>query len=302
MIEFKFQCPKCGQKLSGDPANSGRQIACPTCQETITIPATAPAPVMKAPLADAATVSTPPPPSPIPPAAASRQPLTPDRLSRLAVVSLICSVFVPLGAVPGIICGHLARARMRRDFFLVGEKMANAGLLISYAVLLATVVAAAIFFFEHQYYRPLQMLRETPDALAAMQARVVDEVIMGENEDEHEVDGVMQYTTEDRGKSYHTANRGGSFSYMMKTLPDRALTLNCRYSGDENRGHLFDIAVDDRIIATQDLTFIAHGHWVDIEYKIPTSLTSGKTKVKVEFQAHAGKTAGGLYGCQILKR
>jgi hypothetical protein len=39
-----------------------------------------------------------------------------------------------------------------------------------------------------------------------------------------------------------------------------------------------------------------------MEYKIPTSLTRGKTEVKVEFQAHAGMTAGGLYGCQILRR
>ena len=54
--------------------------------------------------------------------------------------------------------------------------------------------------------------------------------------------------------------------------------------------------------ATQSLTALAPGHFVDMEYKIPASLTVGKTVVKVEFQAHAGMTAGGLYGCQILKR
>jgi hypothetical protein len=65
---------------------------------------------------------------------------------------------------------------------------------------------------------------------------------------------------------------------------------------------VFDIAVDNQIIATQDLKSIAPGHFVDMEYKIPASLTRGKTQVKVEFQALAGKTAGGLYGCQMLKR
>ena len=89
---------------------------------------------------------------------------------------------------------------------------------------------------------------------------------------------------------------------MMKILPHEAMTLNCRYWGGERKDHLFDIAVDNQIIATQDLKSIAPGHFVDLEYKIPASLTRGKTEVKVEFQAHAGKTAGGLYGCQMLKR
>ena len=89
---------------------------------------------------------------------------------------------------------------------------------------------------------------------------------------------------------------------MMKVLPDEAMTLNCRYWGGERKGHEFDIAVDNQIIATQNLTAIAPGHFVDMEYKIPAGLTRGKTEVKVEFQAHAGMTAGGLYGCQMLKR
>ena len=52
-------------------------------------------------------------------------------------------------------------------------------------------------------------MRESPEAIAAMQPRIVDEVIMGENEDDHDVDGQMHYTTANRGKSYHSAVRGG---------------------------------------------------------------------------------------------
>jgi hypothetical protein len=123
---------------------------------------------------------------------------------------------------------------------------------------------------------------------------------MGENEDDHDVDGQMHFTTANKGTAYHSASRGGSFSYMMKVLPDRAMTLNCRYSGSEKKGHEFDLAVDNQIIATQNLKAIAPGHFVDVEYKIPASLTRGKSQIKVEFQAHAGMTAGPLYGCQIL--
>ncbi len=312
MSEFKFLCPECGQKILGDVAYSGTRIACPACQKTIIVPAAASVPVMKPASASVAPGSAPPPPPPVsrpasrpaPPvsAAAGRPPQTPDRFSALAISSLICSVFVPLGSIPGIICGHLAKARMRRNIFLVGEKMANAGLLISYCVLLATLAMAGIFLVEHRHFSPVKVLRESPEAIAAMQPRVVDEVVMGENEDDHDVDGQMHNTSSNKGKPYHTATRGGSFSYMMKVLPQEAMTLNCRYSGSEKKDHVFDIAVDNQIIATQDLTALASGHFVDIEYKIPASLTRGKTAVKVEFQAHAGKTAGGLYGCEILKR
>lgn len=215
---------------------------------------------------------------------------------------MICSVFVPLGSIPGIICGHLAKARMRRNIFLVGEKMANAGLLISYCVLLATLAVAGTFLVEHRYFSPVKVLRESPEAIAAMQLRVVDEVIIGENEDDHDMDGQMLSMSANNGKPSRSAVRGGSFSYMIKVLPHEAMTLNCRYSGSEKKDHVFDIAVDSQIIATQNLSAIASGHSVDMEYKIPASLTRGKNVVKVEFQAHAGMTAGGLYGCQMLKR
>ena len=180
--------------------------------------------------------------------------------------------------------------------------MANAGLLISYCVLMATLAVAGIFLLEHWHFSPVKVMRESPEAIAAMQPRVVDEVIIGENEDDHDVDGQMHFMTANKGKPYRSATRGGSFSYTMKVLPHEAMTLNCRYWGGEKKGHVFDIAVDDQIIATQNLTAIAPGHFVDMEYKIPASLTRGKTQVKVEFQAHAGMTAGGLYGCQMLKR
>jgi DNA-directed RNA polymerase subunit RPC12/RpoP len=291
MSEFKFLCPECGQKILGDAAYSGTQVACPTCQKNITIPAAASVPVMKPDLAASPS-----------PAAVNRPQQTPDHFSTLAVASLICSVFVPLGSIPGIICGHLAKARMRRNIFLVGDKMANAGLLISYCMLMATMAVVGIFLLERWHFSPAMVVRESPEIIAAMQPRVVDEVIIGENEDDHDVDGQMQYITANRGMSYRSAMRGGSFSYMMKVLPHEAMTLNCRYSGNEKKDHIFDIAVDNQIIATQNLTAVAPGHFVDMEYKIPASLTRGKTEVKVEFQAHAGMTAGGLYGCQILKR
>lgn len=300
MSEFRFLCLECGQKILGDTAYSGAQITCPTCQKTITIPAAAsdaPSPPLPAPIPQPASRFAPPSP-----AAATGQ--APGRLSRLAVASLICSVFVPLGSIPGIICGHMAKARMKSSIFLEGGKMASAGLLVSYCVLMATLAAAGTFLVAHWHFSPMKVMRESPAAIAAMQSRIVDEVIASESEDDHDVDGQAHNlaANQGQGKIYRTTSKGGSFSYMMQVLPDQAMTLNCRYWGGEKKGHLFDIAVDNQIIATQNLTGIAPGHYVDMEYKIPASLTRGKTRVKVEFQAHTTTMAGGLYGCQMLKR
>src|ERR1044071_5152682 len=35
---MKFECPQCSQRLSAEPEMAGRQIACPACTNTITIP------------------------------------------------------------------------------------------------------------------------------------------------------------------------------------------------------------------------------------------------------------------------
>ena len=88
----------------------------------------------------------------------------------------------------------------------------------------------------------------------------------------------------------------------MKVLPDQAMSLNCRYWGGEQAGRTFDISIDDKVIATQNLEFNVPGHFFDTEYRIPRSLTRGKTQVTIKFQAHPGVAAGGLFGCQTLKR
>ena len=311
MSELKFLCPECGQKLLGDAAYSGNHITCPACQKNITVPAVpsvpatppvqAKVPTGSAPAPSRPTTQTAPQPVWSAPTTVRHQQQIPDRFSGLAIASLICSVFVPLGSIPGVICGHMAKARMRRDIFLVGEKMANAGLLIGYCVLMATLALAGVACLERWHCRPVMVMRESPEAMTAMQSRTVDEVVIGGNEDDHEVDGQRQSTKTNQGKPYRLANYGGSFSYQMKVLPGELMTLNCRYSGDETRGHLFDVAVENQIIATQSLTAIAPGHFVDMEYKIPADLTRGKTQVKVEFKAHPGMIAGGLYGCEILR-
>jgi hypothetical protein len=79
------------------------------------------------------------------PAAASPRPLT----CGLAIASLVLSVATvvigPFGYIPGIICGHLARRRIRRNPGLSGKGLATAGLALGYGFVGATIVFLVVF-------------------------------------------------------------------------------------------------------------------------------------------------------------
>jgi len=71
---------------------------------------------------------------------------TTDGFAIASLVLSILSIFLgPLGCVPGIICGHIARARIRRNPNLGGDGLALAGLIVGY-LFLALIVVMVVFF------------------------------------------------------------------------------------------------------------------------------------------------------------
>lgn len=73
-----------------------------------------------------------------------------NRTSGLAITSLILScltiVIGPFGCVPGIVCGHLARAECRKDPAVAGAGMATAGLIVGYVLLAFGLLVAFVIF------------------------------------------------------------------------------------------------------------------------------------------------------------
>lgn len=113
MSEFQFSCPACGQNISCDTTHAGAQIACPICQATITVPKE-----------------------------------TARRSSGLAIASLICSLsslITCIGWLPGIICGHMAKARIRRNPALKGAGLATAGLVLGYLILISEIGSTTFY-------------------------------------------------------------------------------------------------------------------------------------------------------------
>jgi hypothetical protein len=86
----------------------------------------------------------------------------------------------------------------------------------------------------------------------------------------------------------------------MKVLPDQPVFARVRYWGGDSNNRIFDILVDDRKIATQELNAPKPGQFMSVTYEIPSDLTKGKQRVIVKFQAHPGAMAGGIFGCRIM--
>jgi len=79
------------------------------------------------------------PPSPPTPPPATTSRTGPTRTSGLALASAICSIgsflILPLGFIPGIICGHLAKRRIAENRLLTGAGLAKTGLIAGYIAL-----------------------------------------------------------------------------------------------------------------------------------------------------------------------
>jgi DUF1680 family protein len=137
--------------------------------------------------------------------------------------------------------------------------------------------------------------------LAAIVARQIDvvEIGAGGSERAHEMKGENTRTGTHLQRRWRDAE-GGWFQYRMKVLPDGPVTLHCTYWGSDS-GRTFDVLVEGTKIVTQKLAENNPGEFFDVEYSIPTELTEGKESVMVRFAAHADSTAGGVFGCAILR-
>ena len=136
----------------------------------------------------------------------------------------------------------------------------------------------------------------------ALEARTVDFVTPdAQLERAHKQQGKTTGAGAAFGRRWRDARGGGWFSYDMKVLPDKPLSLIVTYWGGDSGNRVFDILIDDQQIATQKLNRPRPGEFVDLTYVIPAELTRAKQKVTVKFQAHPGATAGGAFGCRIVR-
>lgn len=76
-------------------------------------------------------------------------PLSPQKTSGLAITSLVLGIlsFICCGlvsGVPALICGHIARGKIKRDPSLSGDGLALAGLILGYLSIFTTLFMSAL--------------------------------------------------------------------------------------------------------------------------------------------------------------
>jgi len=136
---------------------------------------------------------------------------------------------------------------------------------------------------------------------AEIERRTVDAVDISneQSERDHNLQQQSSRKGEFEGKATREA-RNGSFSYDLKVLPDKPMLLVCTYIGSEGRPRSFDVLVDGEKIATQSLE-IHPTELFDVEYKLPETLTRGKQKITVKFQALPNSTAGQVLDVRVAQ-
>jgi DUF1680 family protein len=134
-------------------------------------------------------------------------------------------------------------------------------------------------------------------------ARTVDEVEIGDprSEPAHGMKGERTASGTHQGRAWRHATDGGWFSYTLKVLPDQTQELLVTYWGSDRGGRTFDVLADDQRLGTEKLENNRPGQFYDQTYPLSKELIGDKTRVTVKFQAHPGETAGGVFGCAVLK-
>lgn len=160
------------------------------------------------------------------------------------------------------------------------------------------------FFSQEEWKAEEAKFEAARKAEQELDARTLDLMRIGEMQPErdHNFEGERTNTGEVDGVRWRDANNGGWFQFTMETKGETAAVLQCAYFGGDGAGREFDIKVDGQIIATEKLKQRLNTRFYTVDYAIPEALLKGKQSITVRFQALEGKTAGGLFGCRLLRK
>jgi DUF1680 family protein len=97
-------------------------------------------------------------------------------------------------------------------------------------------------------------------------------------------------------------SRGGWFSFDLKTLPGSNSALVVDYWGGFPGAKTFDILVNDKIIATENISNKKDGQFISVQYDIPEVYLKNRSKITVKFQAQTGNMAGPVFGVRTIRK
>ncbi len=134
-----------------------------------------------------------------------------------------------------------------------------------------------------------------------LKAKTIDFIQPGEMQPERNHNFKGENTTPGYFKERASReSRGGWFAFDMKSLPDKPIALFVDYWGGFPGAKTFDILVNEKIIATENISNKKDGQFISIQYDIPEELSRGRRKVNIKFRAHPQNMAGPVFGVRII--
>ncbi len=122
-------------------------------------------------------------------------------------------------------------------------------------------------------------------------------------ERDHHFTGEKLNIMEDfRGRKARGAERGGWLSFDMKVMKGQPMALVLEYWGGFTGSKTFDILINGRKIATENISGKKDGHFLDVEYDIPDELTVSNSSITVKLDPHEGHRAGPFFYARTVKR
>ena len=136
-----------------------------------------------------------------------------------------------------------------------------------------------------------------------LEQRTIDVFRMGEMEPEreHNFQEEDSWVEEYRHRKARTADRGGWFSFEMDVGSGEPVSLSVEYWGGYTGSKTFDILVEGRAIARENISNKAPGKFINIAYAIPEDLIAGKDKIGVKFVPLEGHRAGPVFTVRTLR-
>jgi uncharacterized protein len=133
------------------------------------------------------------------------------------------------------------------------------------------------------------------------EAATVDAVAIGEqqSEVEHDFRSVDSETGIFQNKRWR---HGRDFSYTLSTRGEQNLELELTYWGGD-QGRVFDILVNDTIIATQENSEDQPKGFYRVRYPLPDSLlgSASDTRLTVRFVGRGDSLAGGVFELRLMR-
>ena len=151
--------------------------------------------------------------------------------------------------------------------------------------------------YQQEYLKKLEEKKK-------LEAATIDFFQPGEMQPErdHRFQDSKSWIGENKNRKFREVERGGWFTCEMKVNRNEPTTLVVEYWGGYTGSKTFDILVDGTKIATENISNKKPGQFIDVTYKIPGKLLSGKNKITVKFLPHEGHRAGPVFGVRTVKK